>query len=257
MTPAMRFTLPVLALAALSACGPTRNAALDAARTQYAEAAADPVVLREAPVALEEARDALGRAERKWEDDADVEETDHLAYLAARRVEIAEARAQAGAARARAEALREQQSDVLLAAREREIEELRKAHRTDRGLVYTVDDVLFAFDGTSLKRGAARELDDLVRFLRQNPGREVLVEGHTDTVGADDYNARLSAARARAVEEFLVQSGVEPARIETRGYGEHHPVASNANAGGRQLNRRVEVVILRPGEVAARQPRLR
>jgi outer membrane protein OmpA-like peptidoglycan-associated protein len=249
----LMIALPAAAL--IAACGPTRNAALDDARTAYRSAADDPMIAREAPVELQEAHEALRRAEREWEDDGDDDETNHLAYLAARRTEIARETARAEAADSRVESLARHRAEVTIAARNREIDELRSAVRTDRGLVYTVGDVLFAFDGTDLKPGAYRELQELVDFLRRHPDREIVIEGHTDSVGSPEYNQRLSRARAESVARFLRENGVDPARVSTRGYGERRPVASNDNSGGRQLNRRVEVVI-EDADVAS-QPRPR
>ncbi|HSA79871.1 MAG TPA: OmpA family protein, partial [Geminicoccaceae bacterium] len=87
--------------------------------------------------------------------------------------------------------------------------------------------------------------------LRQMPARNVLIEGHTDSTGSDAYNDALAQRRANAVEDLLIIQGVDPTRVGTRGYGERFPVATNDTAAGRQQNRRVEVVILEPGEIDA------
>jgi outer membrane protein OmpA-like peptidoglycan-associated protein len=94
-----------------------------------------------------------------------------------------------------------------------------------------------------LKPGASRNLDRLVQLLTEHPGRRVQVDGFTDSVGSDSYNEELSQRRANAVREALIARGVEPSRIGAQGYGKAYPVASNSDSGGRQLNRRVEVVI--------------
>ena len=83
----------------------------------------------------------------------------------------------------------------------------------------------------------------LVGFLNQNPERKVAIEGHTDNVGDDDSNQGLSQRRADSVKMFLVQQGIASGRIVSSGKGERQPVADNQSEGGRQQNRRVEVII--------------
>jgi outer membrane protein OmpA-like peptidoglycan-associated protein len=133
---------------------------------------------------------------------------------------------------------------------EQELAEL-KAKETERGLVYTLDEVLFEFNEVELKAEALRKLYPLVTFLKEHPKRDLLIEGHTDGIGSEDYNLQLSQQRAVAVGEFLVSNGITPERITAYGSGKAYPVASNATPAGREQNRRVEVVILREGEKIA------
>ena len=119
-----------------------------------------------------------------------------------------------------------------------------KARQTDRGWVLTLrNELLFDSGSATLKAGASRAVDKLAEFLRKAPERDIAIEGFTDTAGADETNRRLSEQRAEAMKRALVARGVEPSRIDTRGYGPAFPVASNETPGGRQLNRRVEIVI--------------
>jgi outer membrane protein OmpA-like peptidoglycan-associated protein len=118
-----------------------------------------------------------------------------------------------------------------------------KAKPTDRGLVLTLGDVLFDTGKAQLNPGAAHNLDQLVAFLNEHPERHVEIDGYTDNVGSDSYNVDLSQRRADAVRQVLVAQGIDPSRIVTKGYGKDFAVASNSEASGRQLNRRVEVVI--------------
>jgi outer membrane protein OmpA-like peptidoglycan-associated protein len=118
-----------------------------------------------------------------------------------------------------------------------------QAKKTDRGLVITLGDVLFATGQADLRPGARHSLDKLSNFMRQYPQRTVQIEGFTDNVGSDDYNQRLSEHRAEAVRDALTDAGVASDRIRTRGLGKSSPVADNVSATGRQQNRRVEVVI--------------
>jgi outer membrane protein OmpA-like peptidoglycan-associated protein len=118
-----------------------------------------------------------------------------------------------------------------------------KAKPTDRGLVLTLGDVLFETGSSTLSPGAGRNMDRLVQFLADHPERLVQIDGFTDSVGTDSFNQDLSQHRADAVRYQLVSRGISSTRIATQGYGKAYPVASNSESSGRQLNRRVEVVI--------------
>ena len=128
----------------------------------------------------------------------------------------------------------------------RELSDL-KAKQTERGIVLTMGDVLFESGKASLSSEAVRNVEKLAGFLQQHPSRNLLIEGHTDSVGSDEFNQGLSEKRAGAVKDQLVASGVNPERITTIGYGKRHPVAGNDTTAGRQQNRRVEVIILNEG----------
>ena len=125
-----------------------------------------------------------------------------------------------------------------------------KAQQTGRGLVLTVGDVLFASGKAEVSSGAQRSIDKLADFLKAYPRRNVLIEGHTDNIGDQDFNIKLSQQRADTVRNQLVERGVAPQRIRTKGYGSKFPVVDNDTTGGRQQNRRVEVVILEEGASA-------
>jgi OOP family OmpA-OmpF porin len=96
-----------------------------------------------------------------------------------------------------------------------------------------------------IKPVSFRLLNEVAEVLKSNPSMQVLVEGHTDSRGADSYNLRLSDARARSVREYLVAQGVEPARLEAVGFGETKPIDDNGTADGRERNRRVEFTIVK------------
>lgn len=133
-----------------------------------------------------------------------------------------------------------------------ELSEL-KARQTERGIVLTIGDVLFAFGKSNLSPKAYRNVDKLSDFLKNYPKRNVLVEGHTDSIGTDEYNQDLSQKRADSVKEKLVEDGIDPPRITTVGYGEKYPAFSNDTDANRALNRRVEVIILNEGVDPATQ----
>jgi len=147
------------------------------------------------------------------------------------------ARSQAEAARMDTDAAKKQAADL-----QRQIAELN-AKATDRGLVVTLGDVLFATGRSELKGGATSNLGKLATFLNQYPDRNVIIEGHTDSVGSADSNLGLSQRRADSVKSYLMGQGVTATRIAASGMGEGSPTAGNESATGRQQNRRVEVII--------------
>jgi outer membrane protein OmpA-like peptidoglycan-associated protein len=103
--------------------------------------------------------------------------------------------------------------------------------------------VNFDLDKADIRPDAGVILDEAASQLSQVPGTRVSVEGHTDSTGADAYNQSLSERRASSVRDYLVSKGVEGGRLSTAGYGESQPVADNATAEGRALNRRVELKV--------------
>jgi len=117
------------------------------------------------------------------------------------------------------------------------------AKKTERGIVITLDDVLFAVDVAHLNPDGMRTTQKLANVLQQNPTRTVLIEGYTDSTGTAPHNQELSERRAGAVRSALQEMGVAAARVSVRGYGQPNPVASNDTAQSRQLNRRVEIVL--------------
>ena len=168
------------------------------------------------------------------------------------------ARAQANSARADASSARQAENAALSAAATArhqaelaaqteadlrgQIVELN-ARPTERGLVVTLGDVLFDSGKASLKNGSSNYLDKLALFLNAYPERTAEIEGHTDDVGSDAANMLLSQRRADTVKAFLLGQGVAGDRLDASGKGEAVPLAANTTADGRQLNRRVEVII--------------
>ena len=105
-------------------------------------------------------------------------------------------------------------------------------------------DAFFDFDKSVLKPEGRAKLDDLVGKIKGINLEVIIAVGHTDSVGADAYNQRLSVRRAESVKAYLVSKGIERNRIYTEGKGEKQPVADNRNAEGRAKNRRVEVEVV-------------
>lgn len=177
-----------------------------------------------------DARTAEANAARSQADQAIAIAQAQQQAAAKARTEAEIARAAAASAQAEAEELKRQMADL-------------QARETDRGLVMTLGDVLFATGKSELKPGAMDRLGKLVAFLGKYPDRTVIIEGHTDSVGSDVNNQALSQRRADAVRAYLLAQGVAANRVTAVGKGESLPVAENGNAAGRQQNRRVEVVI--------------
>ena len=234
-----------------------------------------PVEIREAAIAVSAAEQPVGK---------DLQLGKHRVYMADRMVEIATARATRRYAEDQRAALSQARDDARLAARTREAdqahrdsktaqaaadaarasaasnaaesaanaEELQRqidvlqAEATDRGLVLTLGDVLFATGRSDLKSGGTNTLDKLVVFLNEYPDRRVAIEGHTDDVGSLDMNQVLSQHRADAVKTYLTQQGIQAMRLAATGMGETQPIADNTSESGRQQNRRVEIIIENP-----------
>ena len=177
----------------------------------------------------------------------------NAAKLSAERATLTAQQAQSDAAAAQ-RAAQQSQMDAANAQRQTQDAQARNAQleaqladlaakKTARGMVITLGDVLFGTDLSRLTPDGMRSAQKLADVLQQNPQRRVMVEGFADSTGAADYNQGLSERRATAVRTALLDMGVARERIEVRGYGESFPVAANDNAGNRQLNRRVEIVL--------------
>ncbi|ADE15858.1 OmpA/MotB domain protein [Nitrosococcus halophilus Nc 4] len=255
----------------IAACAPpTKPVDLERAEAAVEQVQTDPNVTQYVPVRLDEAKEALQRAQVAWEKDESTEEVEHLAYLAQRRAAIAEVAAAEKAAQAEIKNLGQERQQMLMEVRELEARQAREqakmaeartreleqrlaeldAEKTKRGYVLTLGDILFEVDRAELTPGGMQNLFRLVTFLKEYPDREVVIEGHTDSTGSAVYNQELSQRRADSVYKFLMNNGISPERIVARGYGEAYPVAPNDTAAGRQRNRRVEIVILGAGERA-------
>ena len=247
----------------LAACAPTPVVPEGAsqARAELTRLQSDAKL---APLAQEALNDAEAAVQLAEQADAEPEIGAHRVYIAQRKVDIAGAVAEARYAEQERTALAAELDKARLEAREREAAaarsdaqlarmeadtaraELQNARATDRGLVLTLGDVLFETGRADLRAGSVADLDQLARFLAKYPDRTVTIEGHTDSVGGEDYNVGLSHRRAESVRSYLLRQGIDTTRIQTQGMGESVPVASNDTAGGRQQNRRVEIIVSNP-----------
>jgi outer membrane protein OmpA-like peptidoglycan-associated protein len=262
----------------MAACAsvPQVNVALENARSAVRSAEADPNVAKYAALDLHTARTELDTAEAASAAH-DERGIDQPAYLATQTAHLAQLRASAKADDARVAAGKAERDQIQLSARTKEVDsavlardqatqardqatqardeatrqtaavqaelDALKAKPTDRGLVLTLGDVLFDTGKADLNPGAARNLDVLVQFLTDHQERQVEIDGYTDNVGSDSFNLDLSQRRADAVKLLLINRGIQPSRIVSEGFGKEFGVASNSDSGGRQLNRRVEIVI--------------
>ncbi|MEE4185733.1 MAG: OmpA family protein [Gammaproteobacteria bacterium] len=269
---------------ALAGCATVQQSPSGAAevRSKLDMLSADSQLAARAPVEIREAEAAVILAEQPV--GRDVALGAHRVYLADRQVEIAMATAATRDAESQRSELSQARTDARLDFRTREADKARReataaqeasgavraaaaaaavdaasnaaelqrqiaalqAEATDRGLVLTLGDVLFATGRSDLKAGGTSSLDKLVVFLNEYPDRSVAIEGHTDDVGSVAMNQTLSEQRADSVKSYLLQSGIQPGRLLAAGMGETRPIADNQSATGRQQNRRVEVIIKNP-----------
>jgi len=247
----------------LSACSstPERIEDLEVARAVVPQVEASP----RAGVAasnVSEARKALDSANRMADQGKDIGDIQYMAQVAARNAQIANEKILAAQAREEIDKGNAERQAVLAEARateaqrnaekariaqqrastlEQELADMR-AEKTDRGMVLTLGDVLFDTGKATLKPGAYGTIDRLASVLKEAPDRKVMIEGHTDSVGSDEFNQALSERRAAAVQTALLERGVGSNQIAAVGKGEAYPIASNDDAGGRQRNRRVEMI---------------
>jgi outer membrane protein OmpA-like peptidoglycan-associated protein len=234
----------------------------------------EPALANRAPVAIKDAEVAVREAEIPQKD---LVLAAHRVYIADRKVDTARALAETRSAEEARIVLNQQSEKARLDSRTREADvaksdavvaradsaalklaaneseqdaaelrrqlEILQAKPTDRGLVLTLGDTLFATGRSELKSGATANLDRVTAFMNEYPKRTAAIEGFTDSMGSEEMNQSLSQRRADAVKSYLVGQGVGSARLSTSGRGENAPVADNESAAGRQQNRRVEVVI--------------
>ena len=265
--------------ALLTACMTTGNyqSDVDSLDQRYTSLKQSLDVEEYAPVATKRAEEAIHELSRMVDKGAEETNIKHQIYVAGKRLDIAEEAAKLKQSERFVENAETKRNQILLNANREELKDARmkaqqakqqaeaatayamqmrdratdlegqvknlKAEETKRGLVLTLDDILFEFDSTELRAGAERTLTQVARFLNEYPERSVMIEGFTDSVGSEEYNRELSEKRAQAVKQELVDSGMKGQRIKTRGYGEEYPVATNDSEAGRQENRRVEIII--------------
>ncbi|MFW6093419.1 MAG: OmpA family protein [Pseudomonadota bacterium] len=271
----------VLVLAA-GCAGVPESEVLDQARAEFSVADEQDRMYDFASRPMNQARQHLRRAEELQAAGERLELIEHEAVMARQYVALAEAQTQRGLTQEEIDQADRRRQALLLemeeqrageasqraAAAESELEAARAelAHaeerarnlsetvselevaQDERGTVFTLSDVVFDFDSAELNEGGRRTLARIADTLSEYPEGRILVEGYTDSVGDDEYNQSLSERRARSVRDAFIDQGIDPQRIRAEGHGESYPVASNDTAEGRQLNRRVEIVVASGGE---------
>jgi len=250
-------------LLAACASAPVQPAGSAEARNKLMQLQSDQTLAGRAPLAIKDADVAVSLAEQPQ---ADLQLAAHRVYIADRKIDIARAQAETKLAEDQRAELSTQREDARLDARtqeadtahaavaasqaqsvelQRQLDELH-AQVTERGIVLTLGDVLFATGRADLKPEATNNLLALVNFLNSYPNRTAAIEGYTDNVGSDDANQLLSERRAESVRSYLTGKGIGAARLVASGKGEMQPVADNESVTGRERNRRVEVIINEP-----------
>lgn len=227
------------ALAALLvwSCAHAPNPRLVQAEQELRAAETDPVVTEHAPLLLEDARRAVAHGRQAWRAGEDEDEVNHLAYLAARRVEIARvsAQRQADIDRAAALARRPEPPPAVIVTPPATLQSLPPRPSS------IVEDIHFEPERATLPEDSRAELAHAADLISAHPGVTVRVEGHADDSERDAL--ALSVERAQQVAQELVALGVDPDRLVIRGLGIDAAIASSATPSGRQRNRRVEIVL--------------
>ncbi len=255
-----------------SACSitPRTTGLLDQVHASYQVLELNPHVERYAPLELRDADAAVRLADMAAQHRESAQDIDDLAYVARAKIALAQDVTKRKLAEAEASRITEQRDRLLLNQRTSEADQARlaaeqskrsaqsaqsraalleqelaelSAKKTERGIVITLGDVLFAFDRSHLNAKAQQAVQKLCDILNQYAERNVLIEGYTDNIGSPQYNQALSERRAEAVKRALTDKGIAGIRISIRGYGEAFPAMPNDTAGNRQINRRVEIIL--------------
>jgi outer membrane protein OmpA-like peptidoglycan-associated protein len=206
-----------------------------AANAREADAAAQASEADRQRAEAERQRRAAEQAKAQADSDAQRALEQQRAAEAASAAAAQQAQQQVAAAEAEKARLREQLREQL--------NQVLETKESARGLIVNMSDVLFDFGQFTLKPGAKEKLAKISGILLGHPGLTLEVDGHTDSVGSDAVNMKLSEARADTVRAYLVAQGVSPDTVSAHGFGKDQPVATNDTAAGRQLNRRVEIVV--------------
>ncbi len=212
-----------------------RRQEADQARLQAEAAKADAERMKEE--AMKAAADA-GKAKEDADRARQAAVADQQAALAQKQAAESEAE-KARQAAAKAEAEKTDMRAQLLA----QLNSILQTNDSARGLIVNMSDVLFDTGSFTLKPGAREKLAKVSGILLAHPGLTMQIEGHTDCVGGDAFNVKLSEQRADSVKDFLGEQGVSPSSITAQGFGKAEPVATNDTPEGRQRNRRVEIVV--------------
>jgi outer membrane protein OmpA-like peptidoglycan-associated protein len=219
-----------------------RRADAEAARAEAEQAKAEALKMKqEAEAAAQEAARQKAEAEK-----ATAEAIAQQQVLAAETDKARQAAAQSENLRQQAEKEKQQAEYEKQELRARLLQQLNSILATRdsaRGLIANMSDVLFRSGSFELLPGARERLAKVSGIVLAYPSLHLAIEGHTDSVGTDDYNQQLSERRAQVVRDYFVQQGINSGAIEAHGYGKTEPIATNDTPEGRQQNRRVELIL--------------
>lgn len=219
-------------------------AAERAAREKLEAEAARTQALVQQRAAQAESEKAMRAAEESAKAKAEADAARAIADAARANAEAQQQAAQAEADAARkAAALAEADKAQLRAQLLAQLNSILQTRDSARGLIVNMSDVLFDTGSYALKPGTREKLAKISGIVLAHPGLNLQIEGHTDSVGSDEFNQALSEHRAAAVQDFLIEQGVPGSSVTAHGFGKTQPVASNDTADGRQRNRRVELVV--------------
>jgi outer membrane protein OmpA-like peptidoglycan-associated protein len=256
--------MTLIAIAVIGGCSTApKNPSLVEAHNNYNNARNSAEITNQAALELRDAGVSLKRADEAFDEEEGDQIIDHLAYVANQQVSIARETAKRKTSELAVASSEAKRDKVRLDARTNEADSAERqvtqdkavieqqailindlnAKKTERGFMITLGDVLFRTNKAQLESGGIRNVEKLGSFLNQYPNYKVLIEGYTDSTGRHEYNQELSDRRANSVRRALVDMGISGDRIQAEGYAEDYPVASNATASNRQLNRRVEIVL--------------
>ena len=212
------------------------QAAKDRAAAEQARSAAD-----QARLAADQARAQAELAQTQAQQEraaADRAKADALAQQQLANQAKSEAQ-EADRMRVKAELDQQQLRQQLLA----QLNAILETRDTARGLIVNISDVLFDFDKYTLRAAAREKLAKVSGIVLAHPGLKLETDGFTDSIGGEAYNLKLSEERANSVRAYLIEQGVNPDNVRSKGFGKADPVASNETNAGRQQNRRVEMVV--------------
>ena len=254
--------LPILFF--LISCASTQpNPLLNDAKMQYEKALMIDGIKNSDPQSMDNAKEALDKATKLHEGNESKSKVDHYALVSIKNTEIAGTRHRLKQIEHATERAQEKRQQLILENKTSALKEARieannakleaiklasqlddlKAEQTERGIIMTMQNILFAFNSAELQPVGETVVSRIANYLNDYPNRNILIEGFTDNIGSEEYNLKLSRERGDSVKRSLIRYGVSPHRISIVGLGEAFPVASNSTEAGRQQNRRVEIVI--------------
>ena len=211
-------------------------------RAEAEQARAESERQQAAMLAQQQASEAQLAAARNAADDAQRKLQDAQNQAAQAEQERQQAELQSQQAQQQAQQAIQEKEQMRSRLRE-QLNQVLQTRDTARGLIVSMPDVLFDFNKYTLKPEARERLAKISGIVEAYPGLKLQVEGHTDSIGSDEYNVQLSEKRADSVRAYLVSNGVRPDSVSAQGFGKADPVADNSTASGRKLNRRVDMVV--------------